>query len=374
MPPSGDSTPLLAELVRARQRIEELEAAGEQAIRDSEERYRTLVTHSPTGILLSDGRIIRFANQKAARLLGADHPDDLLDTRLLDRIAPDFHSAAKNRIRILLKNGTAVPPMEQVYLRMDGSRMPVEAMAVPLKLAEGWRIYSLFQDITERKAAEQALRDSLREKEVLLREIHHRVKNNMAVISGLLEMQLGRVAEPRVREALQESRARIRAMSIIHEILYRSGNLAQVRLEEYLRHLASHLFSLYAPVAGGPRLRISAPDVVLDAHQAVPAGLAITELVTNALKYGYPDGRRGELSLFGTHRPDGWIEVEVRDDGIGLPGDFDPETAGSLGMRLVSLLVTRQLHGRWSWESTNGAVFRLRWPGSVSVAPDPVEA
>jgi PAS domain S-box-containing protein len=338
---------------------------AERAIRDSEERFRTLVTHSPTGILLGDGRTLRFANRAAARLLGADGPESLVGKQLFDIVAPEFHSAARERIDTLLETGTAVAPMEQEYVRMDGARIPVEVVAVPLDLAEGRLIYSLFQDIGERKAAERALRDSLREKEVLLREIHHRVKNNMAVIAGLLEMQLGEVEDPVARNALRDSRARVRAMSIIHETLHLSENLAEVPLEDYLRNLCGHLFSLHGSEAAGIRLEISAPEVRLDANQAVPAGLAVTELVTNALKYAFPEGRGGTLTIEGASRIDGWIEVVVRDDGAGLPRGFDPETAGTLGMRLVSLLLTRQLHGRWSWRGNGGATFRLRWPRSA---------
>lgn len=337
----------------------------DRAIRDSEERFRTLVTHSPTGILLSDGRVVRFANRTAARLLGADRPEALAGRKLFDIVAPEFQTTARERIRALLETGTAVAPMEQAYVRTDGSRIPVEVVAVPLDLAEGRLIYSLFQDITERKVAEEALRASLREKEVLLREIHHRVKNNMAVVSGLLEMQFGQVEEPALRRNLQDSHARIRAMSIIHETLYLSENLAEVPLEDYFRNLCDHLFSLYGSVAAGVRLKIDAADVRLDANQAVPVGLAVTELVTNALKYAFPDGRGGNLTIVGGFRPDGWIELRVRDDGAGLPEGFAPETAGTLGMRLVDLLLTRQLHGRWTWQGNDGAEFRLLWPRSA---------
>lgn len=336
--------------------------AAERTIRDSEERYRTLATHSPTGILLSDGETIRFANAAAARLLGADRPEDLMGRSLFDRLHPDFHPMARRRIQAMQDKGQPVPPAEQRYLRLDGTSFPVEVVAVPLDLAEGRRIYSLFQDITERKAAEKALRASLLEKEVLLREIHHRVKNNMAVIAGLLDMQLGQVSAPEVRRLLQDSRGRIGAMSIIHETLYRSENLAAVPLENYLNRLTAQLFSLYAPPMGAVTVRIDAPGIHLPAQQAVHVGLAATELVTNALKYAFPDGRKGTLSIQGTHRPGGWIDLRVRDDGVGFPPGFDPETATSLGMRLVSLLVNRQLHGRWHWVEDGGISFHLSWP------------
>jgi PAS domain S-box-containing protein len=336
--------------------------AAERAIQDSEERYRTLATHSPTGILLSDGETIRFANAAAARLLGADRPESLMGTPLLDRVHPEFHPQANQRIQTMLQMGRPVPPAEQRYLRLDGSAMPVEVVAVPLDLAEGRLIYSLFQDITERKAAEKALRASLREKEVLLREIHHRVKNNMAVIAGLLDMQLGQVSAPEVRRLLQDSRSRIGAMSLIHETLYRSENLAAVLLENYLKRLTGQLFSLYAPRSGSVTVEIDAPDIHLPAQQAVHVGLVTTELVTNALKYAFPDGRKGTLSIRSARRPDGWIDLRVRDDGAGFPPGFDPKTATTLGMRLVSLLVNRQLHGRWQWTQHDGVSFHLSWP------------
>jgi PAS domain S-box-containing protein len=342
--------------------------AAERAIRDSEERYRTLAIHSPTGILLGDGRTIRFANDAAARLLGADRPESLMGTALLDRIDPEYHPLALRRIQTLLEKGRPVPRVEQTYLRVDGSPMPVEVVAVPLDLAEGRLIYSLFQDITERKAAEKALRDSLREKEVLLREIHHRVKNNMAVIAGLLEMQLGRETEPDVRLLLQDSRSRIGAMSLIHETLYRSDNLAAVPLELYLRRLVDQLFSLYIERSGRVAVEIRAPEIHLNAQQAVPVGLAVTELVTNAFKYAFPEGRSGALSIRGTREKNGWVALEVRDDGVGFSADFNPETAETLGMRLLSLLVNRQLHGQWRWRSEEGVSISLSWPVADGIA------
>ncbi|MFP4032326.1 MAG: PAS domain S-box protein [Desulfococcaceae bacterium] len=341
---------------------------AERAIRDSEERYRTLATHSPTGILLSDGRTIRFVNDAAARLLGADRPENLMGTALLDRIDPEYHPLALRRIQTLLEMGRPVPRVEQTYLRVDGSPMPVEVVAVPLDLAEGRLIYSLFQDITERKAAEKALRDSLREKEVLLREIHHRVKNNMAVVAGLLEMQLGRETEPGVRLLLRDSRSRIGAMSLIHETFYRSGNLAAVPLELYLRRLVDQLFSLYIERSGRVAVEIHAPDIHLSARQAVPAGLAVTELVTNAFKYAFPEGRSGALSIRGIREKSGWLALEVRDDGVGFPAHFNPETAETLGMRLLSLLVDRQLHGHWHWRSGEGVSIFLAWPDADGIA------
>jgi PAS domain S-box-containing protein len=201
------------------------------------------------------------------------------------------------------------------------------------------------RDITERKAAEDRLQASLREKEVLLREVHHRVKNNMQVISSLLNLQSRRIQDPDVLEMFRESQRRIRSMALIHERLYQSSDLARIEFSQYLRNLATHLFHSYQISSDRVRLRLDAEEVFLNINTAIPCGLIINELISNALKHGFPEGRTGEV-VVELHRVlgNGYI-VRVRDDGVGFPEGLDYRRTETLGMQIVNTLVG-QIEGR----------------------------
>jgi PAS domain S-box-containing protein len=197
------------------------------------------------------------------------------------------------------------------------------------------------RDITERKKAEDRLQRSLQEKEVLLREIHHRVKNNMQVISSLLNLQSRHVTDPGVLEMFRESQRRIRSMALIHERLYQSSDLSRVEFSQYLRNLATHLFHSYQVDASRVQLKIEAEEVHLDINTAIPCGLIVNELVSNALKHAFPEGRSGELRI-DLHRAagDGYV-LKVKDDGAGFPEGLDFRKTETLGMQIVGTLVSQ---------------------------------
>jgi PAS domain S-box-containing protein len=197
------------------------------------------------------------------------------------------------------------------------------------------------RDISERKRAEDRLQESLQEKEVLLREIHHRVKNNMQVISSLLNLQSRQIKDPEVFEMFKESQRRIRSMALIHERLYQSSDLSRIEFSEYLRNLATHLFHSYQVEASRVQLRIEAEEVHLNINTAIPCGLIVNELVSNALKHGFPEGRKGQLDI-DLHRVagDGYV-LRVTDDGVGFPEGLDFRKTETLGMQIVNTLVSQ---------------------------------
>jgi two-component sensor histidine kinase len=219
------------------------------------------------------------------------------------------------------------------------------------------------QEIAERVRAEAQIQASLKEKEVLLKEIHHRVKNNLQIISSLLNLQTDYVDDAQTSKALQDSQHRIRSMALIHEKLYRSRDLAHVDLAEYVQNLAAYLFRVYDANAEGVTLTIKGKGVFLDIDAAVPCGLIVNELISNSLKHAFsPGGDRSTLAWppgqAGKDRPagqTGQIRIELRqddrqltvmvsDNGVGLPPDFDFRHTSSLGLQLVNMLVT-QLDG-----------------------------
>jgi PAS domain S-box-containing protein len=197
------------------------------------------------------------------------------------------------------------------------------------------------RDITERKKAEDQLQASLLEKEVLLREVHHRVKNNMQVISSLLNLQSRHIQDPDVHEMFKESQRRIRSMALIHERLYQSSDFSRIEFSEYLRNLATHLFHSYQVNASRVQLKIEAEKVHLNINTAIPCGLIVNELISNALKHGFPDGRKGQLDIDLRRVAEDGYTLRVRDDGVGFPEGLDFRKTETLGMQIVNTLISQ---------------------------------
>jgi len=211
-----------------------------------------------------------------------------------------------------------------------------------------------------RKKAEDQIRASLQEKDVLLKEIHHRVKNNMQVISSLLNLQSHHVTDPFVLDMFRESQRRIRSMALIHERLYQSSDLSRVEFSQYLRNLAIHLFHSYQIDSSRVHLTMDAEEVFLNINTAIPCGLIVNELISNALKHAFPNGRNGEVAIeLHQIEGDGYC-LRVRDNGVGFPEGLDFRQTGTLGMQIISTLVS-QIDGRLDFQSQNGTSFILEF-------------
>ena len=200
------------------------------------------------------------------------------------------------------------------------------------------QVVTLWNDVTEQRHAEARIKSSLQEKELLLKEIHHRVKNNLQVISSLLSLQGTLIKEPGAQRLFEETRDRVRSMASIHEMLYQSTDLARIDFSGYITNLASQLFSSYNVNPDRVRLQTDVEPVSLGINLGVPCGLLINELVTNALRHAFPGDRSGTIAVSMRETPDHSIRLSVRDDGIGLPADVDVENADSLGFQLVTTL------------------------------------
>jgi len=210
----------------------------------------------------------------------------------------------------------------------------------------------------ERKRAEEAIRASLREKEVLLREIHHRVKNNMQVISSLFNLQAGHTTNEECRGILKEGQTRIRSMALVHEKLYQSRDLSKIDFADYIQSLAVHLFHSYLVNPAQVRMETDFKDVSLDINSAVPCGLILNELVSNALKHAFPEGRTGVIKIGLRRGPGGAVELRVADDGVGFPKRLDFRKAESFGLQIVNLLVD-QLEAAIDLDRTKGTAFTM---------------
>jgi two-component sensor histidine kinase len=231
----------------------------------------------------------------------------------------------------------------------------------------------VLRDETERRDAEQQMRASLAEKQALLQEIHHRVKNNLQVITSLLSIQSSRIDNPEISAVLADTENRVRAIAALHETLYSSQDLASIEFGSYLQQLVRDLVSFYTVDQKRLNVIVTAEDLVVDIGQAIPLGLIVNELVTNALKHAFPEGRQGsvEVKLEYVHSSidvskgqtldQGLGQLGVKDDGVGLPADLKIDEARSMGLHLVNVL-TEQLHGTLEVDRSGGTAVVIKFP------------
>jgi two-component sensor histidine kinase len=215
----------------------------------------------------------------------------------------------------------------------------------------------LLAEVAERKRAEEKIQASLREKEVLIKEIHHRVKNNMQIISSILNLQSKHIEDEQALKVFKNGQSRIRSMALVHEKLYESEDLAKIDFAEYIRSNTSYLFSLHR-ISEAIGLNIDIKDIFLDINTAIPCGLIINELVSNALKYAFPGGREGEIRIGLSSDEGDKLTMLVQDNGIGFPKDMDFRNTESLGMQLVITLV-EQMEGTIELERKEGTTFTI---------------
>jgi two-component sensor histidine kinase len=261
----------------------------------------------------------------------------------------------------------AISNAKIVIERPDGSRRTAMVNIIPRRNAQGRMTGAIncLTDITELKEAEERISASLREKETLLKEIHHRVKNNLQVLYSLLTLQANLIHSEEALKALNESRSRVMSISLIHEQLYRSEDLARIDFAGYVDALTAQLFRSYGVKPGQIERRIAIDRVLISVDQAIPAGLIINELVSNALKYAFPANWQGALaeitvSLF--PESSDMLVLTINDTGIGLPLAIDLEQPTRLGLQLVTTL-TRQLRGTLTLDRSQGTTFRITFPG-----------
>ena len=218
----------------------------------------------------------------------------------------------------------------------------------------------MWHELTERVRAEEQVRASLREKEVMLKEIHHRVKNNLQIVSALLDLQSGHTADAGALEMFQESRGRVRSMALIHERLYRSQDMARVDFSEYVRQLADDLYHTYKVSDDDIRLVVDVDVPPLPIDLAIPCGLLLNELMSNCFKHAFPDGTAGTIRV-SFARAGGDHLLSVADDGVGFPPGTDFRDTPSFGMQLVNTLAD-QLGGELELTTGPGTTFAVRFP------------
>jgi PAS domain S-box-containing protein len=345
----------------------------EEALRESERRFRAIFnnTFQFTGLMAPDGTLLE-ANQTALDFAGIQQCDTVgkpFWETYWWTISPQTQQELKQAIARavcgeFMRYEVDVRGAGDIVATIDFSIKPVrdDAGNIILLIPEGRDISDRKRAETERQKAEEKIKASLREKEVLLAEIHHRVKNNLHIISNLLYLQVNRTKDEKVREVLQDSRNRVDSMALVHESLYRAHDFAQINLVEYIKKLSANLLSLYHQRANSTIYRMdSKPDIFVHLDQAIPCGLIANELITNALKHGCREAGNREIFVSLEATSEQQLILIVGNQGNTLPADFNLKTSQSMGLKLVTVLV-KQIQGNLEFDRGDFTTFKIKFP------------
>lgn len=329
-----------------------------------EKRFRQVVESAPNGMVMinMEGRI-EMVNVQAERVFGYSRNEML--GQPVEMLVPERFRNQHPGLRNLFFTDPKSRPMgagRDLYaLRKDGSEFAVEIGLNPIETEEGPMVLSAIVDISDRKSKEERIKEALQEKDILLREIHHRVKNNLQIVHSLLDLQLTRIEDSAIVEMLQETQNRIQSMALIHQTLYQSQDFSGVDFRFFLENLVSMLSASYGLDAGRIRMSIDSVDVLLPLNIAIPCGLLVNELITNSLKHAFPDDRPGEIRISLTRIDGDRVGLVASDDGVGIPASLDLANTGSLGIKLVNLL-SEQIDGEISIRRENPTEFTVVFP------------
>ncbi len=359
---SDDTTKeqLLKEIALLKAKITGLEKSEidhkqtEEALQESEERFRAQYNGSPTPSFTwraigEDFVLVDYNNEAIATINGQSY-------KYLGKTAKEMY---KNRHEIIYDLHRCLT--EKTIIKnelMSEHFMPGKYIITTYAFVPPDLVMVHITDITELKRAEEQLKKSLKEKEVMIKEIYHRVKNNLAVVSGLLNIQAANIKDKKAKAAFQATRDRIFSLSAVHSQLYHSENYSYVDYKEYIKKLVNNIF-YSSQISGQVKLHLDLAAITLPIDKAIPCGLLVNELVTNALKHAFPEKRKGNLWITTHSLEDKNCEIIVKDDGIGIPESFNIEKTETLGLKLIELL-TKQIEGTLEIESKKGTEFRIR--------------
>jgi len=352
---------LFATLDRCFERLhfEREQQLAQAAIAASETRYRELVETSQDLIFRCNVELrLTFVNSICREFFGCQ-PSALLGKTLTELQDPARAAQDLAAFQQVLA-GKKLRAYETAFRGKDAQHIHVLINAIGIydKKRQIVGIQGILHDITQRLAAEEQLKQSLAEKELLLKEVYHRVKNNLQLISSLLSLQANHAADRLPQVVFEECQSRIRAMALVHERLYQSKNLSRIELGEFTRSLANDLQRSLDIGRRPIRMQIDADPAYLGVDKAVPCGLILNELLSNSIKHAFQSERSGHIRVLVRDNGDGSITVTVADDGVGLPPHVDWQNSQSLGLKLVNALA-RQLKASLRLDNANGACFSL---------------
>jgi PAS domain S-box-containing protein len=373
---------------------------AEQALRESEEHYRQLVEMSPDAILIMNDSKIMEINSAGLTLFGASSPRQLLGGTATSLVLPDFLTTYENWICRAITGKKPTPPIELKMVQFNGTVLDIEAAAVPITYQGRQAVQVVARDITQRKMLEDQVKnqqeilekqvhertiDLLRtneqlkmeiierksmqeeltiasnEKDLLLREVHHRVKNNLQLIIGLIDMTKMRTHEPAITAVLTDIMAKIHTMGLIHSRLYESKRFDKINMKQQVTELVAMTSGFYSHEHCTIDFTIDCAEIYLPVDQAMPCALALNEVLSNIHKHAFK-GRRSGVVEISSSRKYTMLRFVIRDNGVGLPKGFDIEQSNRLGLKLMRALVEQQLHGSVTIKSENGTSVVIEIP------------
>lgn len=331
---------------------------------EENDRFGRVVEHAPNAMILTDPNgIITMVNAETEKVFGYLR-EELLG-QAVEMLVPQRFCHHHSSLRDSFVQNPGPRPMgpgRDLYaLRKDGSEFAVEIGLNPIPMGEEMHILAAIVDISDRKTRQEHLERSLREKELLLAEVHHRVKNNLQIVYSLLDMQSAQINDQSIRDMLRDSCNRVRSMAQIHQTLYQSEDVSQVDLGHFFDDLLKSLYASYVVNSDRIAINTDISQVFLPISSAVPCGLIANELLSNALKHAFPDGREGKIDIFVGKIAENRVKITVHDNGVGLPENLDIENSASLGLQLVYMLVD-QLHGTIDISRTNPTALSVEFP------------
>ena len=330
-----------------------------KALKESEILYSTLIKTDPDAIITTDlnGKI-SYTSKQTLEMYGYENKDELIGISIFDLVADAYKEKAKEDME-KTKNENVLRNLEYNFVKKNGDQFIGEWNAAVIKNPENKPTAFMItaRDITHHKNIEVQMQASIQEKNVLLKEIHHRVKNNLQIISSLLNLQSRYIEDEKAYEVFKESQNRVKSMAMVHEKLYQTGNFAELSVAEYLEGLIENIYSSYGVNIDRIKMEINAENIFLDINTSIPCFLLINEVITNCIKHAFPDGRSGTIIIDFKKLNDKHI-IRIQDDGIGLPDDFNINQTNTLGMQLITSL-TSQLDGELEVTSNNGAEFKV---------------
>ena len=329
-------------------------------LRESQIKYRDIVENSNDVIVVVQDGKLKFTNSKAVELTGYSQ-EELMTMSFLEMVHPEDREMVAERYQRVLQGENLASEQSFRVLRKNGESFRVEPSSINTIWEKRPAMLTVVRDITERKQVEEKIKASLKEKEVLLREIHHRVKNNMQVIISLLRLQSANIKDEQYLDMFKESQGRIKTMSLIHEKLYQSEDLTKIDFNRYVKSLVNDLFRSHGVNTNKVKQKIRIQDVSLTIDHAIPCGLIINELVSNSLKYAFPEERKGAIKVTLRSINEDEIELSLSDDGIGIPEDIDIRHTQSLGLELVRILAEDQLEGKIKLKRARGTTYHIQF-------------
>lgn len=325
--------------------------------------FETVFEQGPLGLVIHDPQLnLTRVNRRFCQMTGYSE-EELLSMNIMDITLPEFREEETELSRPVLNGTQQALTMEKKYLTKNGRTIDVRIHGTMIRDELGRPDYGfgLVEDISAQKQLQAGLKQTAHEKELLLRELQHRVKNNLTVISSILQMDSDRTVNPEAEQILNNARSRVNAMLEVYRDMNNSSSLLRIDLREYLQRFAGQILALHSSSTNPPRLRFDLDPVETGPRKAIPVGLIINELLTNAVKYAFPDQPDPEIRIT-LRQHQNKVRLEIADNGKGFSDTtLEEERNSSLGLQLVEMLC-RQLGGEAEWETGAGTRFRTEWP------------